>query len=363
MQRVINYGSFLQAYALRELLRKNGAGNISFIDIIPGRPLVCGEQTKAVWRRYIEKIILLVKEGNIISGLKDFYFNRKLDWSIRKSWPILELDKPKDTTFDSVVIGSDEVFNCCQESLWGYSTQLFGDKSKIQSKRVFSYAGSFGYTTLKDLHKYSVAEEIAYNLNNLKAISVRDENSKNIILKLTGKKALLHLDPVLIYGYKKEIGSMAERPIRGKYMIVYTYQGRLKDLDEISVIKCYAARHNYKLVSIMCRYNWCDTAILPSNPIDVLRFFKFAECIVTDTFHGTIFSIITHSRFATFVRPSNINKLHFLLISLGLEKHEVNRADALYSILDIEDNFDKIEGILNGYREETISYLRNNISE
>lgn len=210
MQRVINYGSFLQAYALRELLRKNGAGNISFIDIIPGRPLVCGEQTKAVWRRYIEKIILLVKEGNIISGLKDFYFNRKLDWSIRKSWPILELDKPKDTTFDSVVIGSDEVFNCCQESLWGYSTQLFGDKSKIQSKRVFSYAGSFGYTTLKDLHKYSVAEEIAYNLNNLKAISVRDENSKNIILKLTGKKALLHLDPVLIYGYKKEIGSMAE---------------------------------------------------------------------------------------------------------------------------------------------------------
>ena len=57
-----------------------------------------------------KKIILLVKEGNIISGLKDFYFNRKLDWSIRKSWPILELDKPKDTTFDSVVIGSDEVF-------------------------------------------------------------------------------------------------------------------------------------------------------------------------------------------------------------------------------------------------------------
>ena len=40
MQRVINYGSFLQAYALKQLLLKNGAGEVYFVDIIPGRILI-----------------------------------------------------------------------------------------------------------------------------------------------------------------------------------------------------------------------------------------------------------------------------------------------------------------------------------
>lgn len=78
-------------------------------------------------------------------------------------------------TFDQIIIGSDEVFNCIQGVSWGYTPQLFGDIPTTTARKVFSYAGSFGYTTLAKLKLYSVDSEVAENLNKLSAISVRDE--------------------------------------------------------------------------------------------------------------------------------------------------------------------------------------------
>ena len=79
-----------------------------------------------------------------------------------------------------------------------------------------------------------------------------------------------------------------------------------------------------KLISIFCRYDWCDEAIIPETPFDVLGWFKGAEYVVTDTFHGTIFSIITGRKFVTLVRKSgrvtNREKISSLLRQLELEE-------------------------------------------
>ena len=113
MQRVINYGSFLQAYALKQLLLKNGAGEVYFVDIIPGRILIDNHSARrGKYFRYVHKLLDLFKSGNIISGLKTFKFNRALDKSIRSSWPMLGLNSIFSGTFDQIIIGSDEVFNC-----------------------------------------------------------------------------------------------------------------------------------------------------------------------------------------------------------------------------------------------------------
>lgn len=322
MQRVINYGSFLQAYALKQLLLQNGADEVYFIDIEKGRELPGFEYSKnqSKWHK-LKRLLQIIFTGLLFQKIRDRKFTKRLKKSIEDCFPILELDKPAPKEFDLVVIGSDEVFNCCQPAPWGYTLQLYG--RVLNAKKVVSYAGSFGHTRYEQLVQLGIDKEIGETMKTMAAISVRDQNSYDIVEKLTGIKAEMHLDPVLIYGYEKEI---AERKVNypEKYMVVYSYQGRINDKKEIKEITSFAKEHKLKLISIFCRYDWCDEAIIPETPFDVLGWFNGAEYVVTDTFHGTIFSIITGRRFVTLVRKSgrvtNREKISSLLRQFGLEE-------------------------------------------
>ena len=104
------------------------------------------------------------------------------------------------------MIGSDEVFNFVQESPWGFSTQLYGD---IDNQNVNSYAACFGNTTLEAVHKTNREERIAKGLNNLRNISVRDENSARIVNALTGVTPEIHLDPVVVGDLPKDLPTVS----------------------------------------------------------------------------------------------------------------------------------------------------------
>lgn len=318
MQRVINYGSFLQAYALKQLLLQNGADEVYFIDIEKGRELPGFEYSKSQskWHK-LKRLLQIIFTGLLFQKIRDRKFSKRLKKSIEDCFPILELDKAAPKEFDLVVIGSDEVFNCCQPAPWGYTLQLYG--KVLNAKKVISYAGSFGHTRYEQLVQLGIDKEIGETMKTMAAISVRDQNSYDIVEKLTGIKTEMHLDPVLIYGYEKEI---AERKVNypEKYMVIYSYQGRINDKMEIKEITSFAKEHKLKLISIFCRYDWCDEAIIPETPFDVLGWFKGAEYVVTDTFHGTIFSIITGRRFVTLVRKDNGEKITPLLQQFELQE-------------------------------------------
>ena len=273
MQRVLNYGSFLQAYALKQLLLQNGADDVYFIDIEKGRSLAGFEQENSLLKKLFRAIVLLV-QGQLPAKIRDMKFMVKLAKSLKSQWPELSLDEINPNHFDVVFIGSDEVFNCCQKTTWGYTSQLYGHIP--QADRIVSYAGSFGHTTLGLLKKLQVDGEIGQTMKeNLSAISVRDQNSYDIVEHLTGIKSEIHLDPVLIYGYKDEIEARCMETC-SPYMVIYSYQGRIGNKSEIKEIVTYARLKKLRLVSVFCRYDWCDEAVLPSTPFDVLALFKVA---------------------------------------------------------------------------------------
>lgn len=355
MQRVINYGSFLQAYALKQLLLQNGANKVYFIDIEKGRELPGYEYSKQ--QPYLAKLkraFSIFLNGRLFQKIRDGRFVRKLYKSIRDNFPILELDEELPKEFDLVVIGSDEVFNCCQPSPWGYTLQLYGKVPN--AKEVISYAGSFGHTCYEQLVKLRIDKEIGETMKTLSAISVRDQNSYDIVEKITGIKAEFHLDPVLIYGYEREIAqSCISYPM--KYMIVYSYQGRINDRREIGEIVSFAKAQNLKLISVFCRYDWCDEAIIPETPFDVLGWFKGAEYVVTDTFHGTIFSIITRRKFVTLIRNTNSQKLSSLLEGFGLKNHIVWDVENMKKSISQSIDYDEVECRLSIQRAKTQKYL------
>lgn len=352
MQRVINYGSFLQAYALKKMIKEVGATEVHFIDIKKGRQLELPIKETQLER--FKRILSIIFSKKIITKIKDKHFNSILTKKFKTEYyKLLELDKTPPPHFDLVIIGSDEVFNCCQVSSWGFTTQLYGD---IKADKIISYAGSFGHTTYENIIHYNLDKEISNALTNIKNISVRDENSHNIIFKLTTTKPTIHLDPVLLYDFSTEIGK-CQKPHLDNYIVVYSYQERINSPEEIKAITSFAKKHNKILVSIFCRYDWCDKAIIPSTPFDVITWFSHADYTITDTFHGTIFSIITQRKFVTFIRSTNNQKISFLLNNLNLRNRTITSANQLSTILNQDIDYKPTLDIIASNRKLTKSYL------
>lgn len=350
MQQVKNYGSFLQAYSLKHNIESFGH-TCDFINIVPGQQLGAYKISK------FHKFKLLIQRIAGIDFVKRFKTIKQFQSRFSKEFlPELGV-KPGENRnhYDVVVIGSDEVFNCAQVTWFGFSRQLFGEG--LNADKVISYAGSFGATTIEKLQELGIKDVVASLLSKMDKISIRDANSFDTVKALTGVVPEKHLDPVLIYNYDHLLPATV--PLKD-YMIVYTYPGRIKDKDEIAAIKSFAKSKNLKLISIGHYFSWCDDVVVP-HPFEVLAYFKNASYIVTDTFHGTVFSIKYNKLFATIVRGMNNNKLSHLLEQFGLNSRIVNNIDDFRTILDTTINYEPINEKIKKETQRSIEYLRENL--
>ena len=93
----------------------------------------------------------------------------------------------------------------------------------------------------------------------------------------------------------------------------------------------------------------------------VLSYIKNADFIITDTFHGSVFSIKMNTKFCTIIRKSNYNKLYYLLRKLEHTKQIVSNVDDIEQIYNKEIDFKNSNSILDLERTKTIDYLKSNI--
>ena len=89
----------------------------------------------------------------------------------------------------------------------------------------------------------------------------------------------------------------------------------------------------------------------------MLDYFWYADYVVTDTFHGTIFSVINRKKFAVLVRKTNRNKLTSLLQDLGLECRLVTDLNRMEYILSNEIDYTAVDAILEHERIRARAYL------
>lgn len=362
MQRIKNYGSFMQAYGLKKTLEELGH-QVEFVDYHVKEPIIQDEL-----KGKNDKLAKVLKtfEGDAPFIQKIQYIIHKKNYG-KKYYKLLEItEKPNYLPkLDTLVIGSDEVFNCIQSNKnVGYSLELFGKDNNAD--KVITYAASFGNTTVKKLEEHGKKDEIAGLLKKIDAISVRDQNSGDIVNKLTGRDVTFSLDPVLIYDYMGKCKEIPEIKVKEKYIIVYAYSNRIT-MEESKYIKEYAKQNNLKVYAIGGAQS-CADKFIDCSPFEVLAYFKNAEIIITDTFHGSIFSIITHKNFVTLVRKSvgnkygNEEKLTDLLKRLSLESRiTFDLQNDLEKISNKEIDYKKTDEIINVQRENTINYLREEI--
>lgn len=368
MQRVCNKGSFLQAYGLKKMIESLGH-EVEFIDYKVGKSLLNSTADRREYK--ILKIrntflSLFVKNKFLRVFLPESYKNvvsvrdeyRKF---IAKHLGVTDKMRYRSNV-DVLVIGSDEVFNCTQiNPEVGFSPEIFGANNN--AKKVLSYAASFGNTTYKKLVDFCKVEELKKYFNAFDSISVRDRNSFTVVEKLIGKKPEINFDPVLMYNIMPTI---EDEQIRKDYIIVYAYRSRITQ-EEASEIKAFAKCVGKKLISVSGEMDFCDEH-LSLNPFECLSLYRYADYVITDTFHGTIFSIINRIKFVTLIRESkgssygNQEKLQDLLDRLSLQNRSYsNGKDNLYDCVTQEIDYDSVFNVIEEERKRTMDYLKNKI--
>ena len=100
-----------------------------------------------------------------------------------------------------------------------------------------------------------------------------------------------------------------------------------------------------------------------------MAYLRNAVEVITDTFHGSIFSVITHRSFTTLIRKSvgngygNEEKLSDLLKRLGLTERMTTKVEDAESINEKAIDYAKVDELLKAHREVAKEYLRKNLGE
>lgn len=351
MQRVVNYGSVLQAYSLRQIVQEVTGLRADFIDIEESQVLACN---KAVGDSADYEAPAAYPPG-ILQKAKRWLIARLSAENKRRIRRFmrtqLELDgKAGEVCYDRVIVGSDEVFNHAK----GVNLQLHG-KVKNADK-VISYAAACGSASVAEIAPED-RKTVCQAMDNFSAVSVRDAATEQYASALYSGTVEHHLDPVLV----GDLSRREHKPVRLKnYLLVYAYGQRIRTAQEIRAIQDFAHSRGLKTVAMGGSQFWCDLYI-PADPFRMLDYMYYADYVVTDTFHGAIFSVIHKKQFAVIVRRSNENKLTGLLNDLLLQDRLLQKAEHLEQILTAPVDYDGVDRILERERLRTREYLQKHL--
>lgn len=290
-----NYGAFLQAYATQEKIRSLGH-DVVVVDFEP------------LFARRARYRTLVSRRPSTLT------FNFAKFLAFRKAWEQLHIERMlPDRRYDLAVLGSDEIWNV-RNPTFQPLPQYFG--LDINSRVIASYAPSSSDSTLQEVQ----AKEFAVRgLSRLSNVSVRDERTYEIAAALTGRVPTLVLDPTFLLDWSRFKGA----PVLKNYLLVYTY-GLAP--EQIADVQAFARSNQLTTVSPGFNNSWCDH-VLPADPFAFLSLMANASYVVTDTFHGTIFSILYGRQFMSFAAKKP--KIQHLLKLFGLEGRAVNGSNTI----------------------------------
>ncbi len=349
---VHNHGAVLQANGLKSVLERLGH-DVYFLTFERGYEYIPVSQTRKY--KISVRSILFYFKYILGKGIGNVLYNYKKHRTLRIFRTLsFNLDTGFDTfNGDIIVIGSDEVFSL----EIGYNPMMYG--YGLHTKKIVSYAGSFGPTTIENIDEKEKRAQIRKGLLEFSAISVRDRNSQFIVEELCQCSAQIVCDPVILYGYEKEMSAFW--PKESDYIVVYAYDSRMNESEEVVYIKDYAKKHKFKLYSVGYYHRWCNKNI-DVSPNELLGWIKHAKLIITDTFHGSVMAIICNTPMVVKIR-GNANKLAYLLNEYSLCDRIVETFAELPVVAKKTINFAEVNKKLKEKRAESMDYLKKAIEE
>ena len=350
-----NYGSALQTYALHKALNNLAAEQIESVvvdycpDILKDKDVL--NPLKNMWdsdeesKRMCELSMPAIRINN--DKFNAFYKNNyritEGKYTSENFNEILE-----NENLDGFVCGSDTIW--CIQEFGGFDDGYFANYPAMKNAHSISYAASFGDAVF-DKEQEQVLKE---KLQNYKAIAVRENNRIDFIRENTNVLVERVVDPTLLLTGEDYADITADRIIEEPYILLYSrrYNKNMeKYADEV------AEKLGCKVVEISLRATNASkhSMFYEAGVEEFLSLVKHAECVVTNSFHGAIFSIQMHKEFYLFSREQCDTKIDELLDMLGLMDRKMITGDEK---IEKTIAYDKVEDILAVRRESSKIYLR-----
>lgn len=327
-----NCGSFLQAYALQKALCKKGHEVCFLKNEI---------NTKRKWYYRLPQTVKYLLKG-------DFVTVRELTepYSIFRPLQREFLITSKADNLDLVIYGSDTVWNIADSYFLKHWKRFFGHG--VSAKKI-SYAASAGSTTLDVFTKIP---EIQEALSEFSGLGVRDVPTSEIVRALLPEyeDVTQVVDPTMLLAcedYEEISVACTEKD----FILVY-YFGNMPEAL-VNNIQAFAKAQNKKIVAFGNR-PWADVE-LPFDPELMMGYYKHADYVVTNTFHGNIFSILFHKQFISFGKQKR--KVEALLKEFGLSNRLLDETEDIEEILMQEIDHGEVKQKLKLKREASYQYL------
>lgn len=347
--KAINHGAVLQTFASCKILE-----SLDCEPVVLDYNWNLDESNKKDYGSIIKKINLT----KILWKLKvKRFFKKKSEVfnNFRKKYLPLGKEYKNEENLDAVYIGSDMVFDLHE----GYNPFMYG--INVPTNYIFSYAASFGYTNLKKFKNNQHADEVKNAISKLNSIGYRDINTKEICEFCTKKVPMVeNIDPVLAYGFETEIESWDTKKWEKRdYILVYAYESTMNDIHEVEKIKNIAKKEGLEVISCGYYHKWCDECIV-ADPKEFIEMIKYAKYVVTDTFHGTIFSLLMHKKICVIIRNNGF-KIRHLLETCNMTSVIANNSNEIMPILNREIDYSFFDSWRLKESKNSIMFIKNNI--
>lgn len=345
------YGGALQCYALQHVLNSMGH-EVSVINRNWGK--FCPEKGKSLisiseLKHKLHGIIVTDPFAKFYK--KNYFFTAP----VLTEEDMVDLGTKK--YFDIMIVGSDQPWNSECIKTMGYYFYLDWVSPDV---RKYAYAVSYG----KDYFQASKNEinDIKAILKTYQAISVRESSGVTISKELFDIDAQLCLDPTLLLSYRDYNSLIIDKKLYKDYICVFLLdptEEKYLFVREIAEKECLHIVDNNPSVpnNRLKRYFYHKRSIS-----QWLRNIRDSKYVITDSFHGTVFSLLFHKQFISIDNKKRGSArfeslLSAIKLSDRLQAIGACDVDILYSILIKDIEYDRVDAIINNMKLASLSFL------
>lgn len=358
-----NYGNKLQNYALNTVLNKlnfevetliinqKRSSRISktftiyriksIFKIFPNENIkkifakIVNKNTSRI-QKSSEEFEIDTKRENIFKQFSENYLN-EINIDLR--------NQRIDNSYDYFVTGSDQVWNPIYFPLMDNYFLTFA-----KPNQRLSYAASFSVESIP----IEYIKDYNFWLQQMKGISVREEQGASIVKSISGRDAEVHVDPTLLLTKEEwlEISNKAANRPDTAYILTYFLGG--PSLEVQNMVKKMAEENKMEVINLAVSSE-LDT--YETGPSEFIDYINNASVLLTDSFHGVVFSIIMQTPFIVFERK-HVGASMYSRIDTLLDKFNMHDREFKNIGPDIfEMDFSETYKVLDKEYQKSINYL------
>lgn len=334
-----SYGAVLQCYALYSVINEFDNCKAEIINFIPKT-----FNLPRVWENQYSKQLFYAKRAKFNKFLKEY-----LNLDDKK------VDQITGENFDYCCVGSDQVWNMN----FPISPEYFLPHIK-KDIQLFSYAASIG---IEQSHRAFDKEKIEKYISKFDTISVREDIHVQTIEELCKKRCECVLDPTLLLGmefYENLSNQIKEK--HDPYILFFWLEGDKNLIWAAEFANIIARKLNIQIIHSLSKNDYFIFSDKQENMAyagieEFLWYVQNAECIITNSYHGTIFSIIFQKPFYTFnTIASRRCRIDTLVRKIGIKERIID-SPLFADEIELEMDYEKINMNIQREKIKSLKYL------